>query len=310
VIDTLLQLLPIYALILLGFVAVRTSLVRAEGLPHLSQFVLNICIPVLVASAVSRAGDLAEFNWTFIFGYALAALAIMVAGTAIMHRLYGHSRSLSWIMSLGMCNSNSVFLGFPIALVVFPGLADSLFAWIMVVENMIVIPLAVTMAGIRSRQHAESITATVLGTVRRTLVSPVFVGLIAGLLLAWSGWTLPSVAETVRVMIARATPVLALFLVGGMVATARLSELDSEVVLVTVAKLVIHPALTWLVLASIPGIRPEIAIGGMFFAAMPMFSVYTVFAAAYGGGKRSASTVVVSTLAAAVTVGALALYFA
>ena len=180
----------------------------------------------------------------------------------------------------------------------------------MFVENLIVIPLAVTMAGIRSRTRTESISETVLGTVRRTIVNPVFIGLVAGLLLAWNGITLPPVAESLRTMIASSTPVLALFLVGGMVATARLAEFDLQIAAVSATKLFVHPALTCVVLALIPGVSPEIAVGGMFFAAMPMFSVYTVFAAAHGGGARSASAVVASTLAAAVTVSALALLVA
>lgn len=306
---TLQPLFPIYALIALGAVAVRSRLFLPEGLPHLSRFTLYICIPVLVASAVSRAGSLSDFNWSFILGYAASSLIVLAGSVFLLRRHFRETASLSWILAIGASCSNSVFLGYPIASVIVPDQANALFAWCMVTENIFLLPLAVTMAGLLDGDRKADTGRVVLNTVRRVIANPTVIGLIAGLILASSGVEITGTPEKIRAMIVAAAPVLALFLIGGTVATAPISAVNSEVMFIAAAKLLVHPALTFVILSALPGVSHEEMLGGLLFAVMPMLTVFAVFATAFGGGVKAATTLVVTTLIGAVTVSATVLLF-
>lgn len=303
--QTLALLIPVYLLILLGYVATRVRLVAPEGLPYISRFTLVICVPVLIASAVSRLGGLADFNWQFLFGYAVASLAVIFAGAKVLRHFAGLTPGVSWSLALGMGNSNSIFLGYPIALIVFPELADNLLPSALVVENLITIPFALIVADVVAQTGGQSLRQSVAGTLRRMMTNPVLIGLAAGLLLAAAGVTFPEPLERTRLLIVSAAPVLALFVVGGNVAMSRVSEVGRPVVIVAVFKLLVHPACVFLALLALPGVPLRMAEGGLLFAALPMLAIYPIFAARHGAERFAASALAVSTMAGAVTLAIL-----
>ena len=305
--EPLILLLPIYLLILLGFGMVKSGLIAPEAMPHLSRFVLIVCIPVLVFSAVSSAGSLTEFNWSFIAAYACAALLVLVIARVVLRRVFGLGPGRSWIAAQGACSPNTLFLGFPIASTVMPEIAPLLFAWIMVVENMVVIPASVTIADVLSREHALPPRAALRDTARRTLSNPTVIGLLAGLAYAAIGFELPHPIETTRSMILSAAPLLSLFVVGANMAGARLNEVEPAAMILAGMKLLLHPLITFLVLSAIPSIPPDYVLCATLFSAMPMFALYAVFAARLGVGRLASSALVLSTLGGALSVGVLVL---
>ncbi|WP_068116077.1 AEC family transporter [Tropicimonas marinistellae] len=299
------SLLPIYLLILLGYLSIRSRLFSADALPHISRFTLYICIPVLVASAVSRVGSPKDFNWQFIAGYGLASFAVIFLGALAMRRFFGFGPGRSWVIALGMGNSNSLFLGLPIALILIPDRVDMLVAWVVMTENVLTIPLAATMADVVAQTHPMSFREAVGDTLRRMVRSPVLIGLAVGLLCAASGLGLPAPFEKTRGLIVAAAPVLALFVVGGNMALSRVTEVGGPVLTVVIAKLLIHPAAVFGTLLVLPGVPTDLAIGGLIFACVPMLAIYPIFAARHGAERVASSAMGAATLAGAVTVGAI-----
>lgn len=295
---------PIYLLIGAGFILVRSGYFPAPLLGALGQFTLKCCVPVIIFSAVSAPGSLSALNWSFILGYAGAALIVVAAVALILRHLFGKSLGLSIIFGLGSASANSVFLGLPIATIVLDDLALTLFAWIMIAENLLVIPLCVSLAesaDTRSGRFTDSFKA-ILGSFLR---SPLMVALVAGLLVSLLGVAPPApLAKTIS-MIAAAAPALSLFLVGGYVASEKLRGLGPIVGLTAVAKLVLHPAMAALVLSLLPGVTDAMVIGGALFASAPMFSIFTIFAGRHGGEALASATLVLTTIAAAVTVNVM-----
>ncbi|EPX78439.1 AEC family transporter [Salipiger mucosus] len=303
----LIQLLPIYLLILLGFGMIRSGLVSAEALPQLGRFTLIVCIPVLVFSAVSGSGDLTSFDWRFIGAYAGASGMVLWATQLTLRHLFKLRRGQSWVVALGGVVPNTIFLGYPVASVVFPEDAERLFAWIMTVENMILIPLAVTLADVVARQGGQPLGASLRSTAHSTFSNPTVLGLVAGLAFAATGWIMPGPLDKTLGMIIAAAPVLSLVLVGGNVARTPLTEVDVPVFFMAFVKLVMHPAAMFAVLSLVPGVGHDIAVVATLFAAMPMFSIWVIFAGRHAGERLASSALVVTTLLGAVTVGGLVL---
>lgn len=303
----LVSLVPVYLLITVGYLAVRTRLVAAEGLPHISRFTLFICIPVLVASAVSRVGRPSEFNWQFIAGYGLASMAVILVAALVLRRVCGLGPGRAWVVALGAGNSNSLFLGLPIALIVVPDVVDQMIAWVVMIENILTIPLTMLIADAVAQTRQTSFVRAIRDTFARMIGNPVLIGLAVGLLWAASGVTLGPPLEHTRSLIVAAAPVLALFVVGGTMALSRITEVGGPVLTVMLAKLVLHPAAVFGLLLLLPGVPRELAIGGLIFACVPMLSIYTIFAARHGGERIASSAMGASTLLGAVTVGVVVL---
>ena len=253
----------------------------------------------------------------FVAGYAVASLIAMAVAGALLSATTGLPPANAAILSLGAGNSNSIFLGFPIALAVMPDLAERMFAWVIFAENLIVIPLGLAAATLLTRSHGSGeddhrqppSLLVRLGAL--TLRNPVFLGLLAGLAFSSTSLALPEVIDRTRLMIVAAAPAVALFIIGGTIARARLSELGPAVIAVPMVKLLIHPLLVFAALAYLVPVTPDVLAGAVLFAAMPMITIFVIFADPYGEGARAASALVVATLASAVTVAAVvALLFA
>ncbi|WP_425100491.1 AEC family transporter [Tropicibacter sp. S64] len=306
--DTMTSLLPIYALLALGAIAIRTRLVAPDALPHLSRFVLVICMPVIVASAVMRAGDLSDFNWPFILGYGLAGLLTFLLGSVVMARLFGMPGPMAAMMGLGVCSSNSIFLGYPIGGVLFPEQVDVVFSWIIVAENLIVLPVAIIVAEALAGEKGRGVGLSMRQTFGQMLRSPVLIGLVAGLLIGGLHLPVTGPVEATRGLIAAAAPLVSLFFIGGTVAITSMRSRGGPVLVIALGKLVIHPAIALAVLAAMPGVSLDYVAIGAVFAAMPMIAIFPILASRFGASDLASSALVFTTLLGGVTVSALAIF--
>ena len=132
--------LPIYLIILLGYVAVRVGYSPPGTINALSQFAVRVCLPALIFSALATSSTGEALNWIVISGYLVASLAALLIGYTVMRRVFQQGPPEAWIHGLGIANSNSGFIGFAIASMVFPKTALPVLAWIMIVENAVIIP--------------------------------------------------------------------------------------------------------------------------------------------------------------------------
>lgn len=300
--DILILLSPVFLLTLIGALAVWFDIFPRDGLPFLYKFVLNICVPVMIFSAVSRSGSLDQLNWGFIFAYAGASLVLILIARILLRYARGFDAAQSWMLSMGSATSNSIFVGFPVAIMVLPANAERWFSWVLVAENLIIIPLVMVLADVHSIHGEAGNLARIRQTLRSIIRNPVVIGLGAGLAFAASGLDYAEPFERIRGTIVAAAPFLALFVIGGTVATVKAAQLSPVAGLIAMAKLVIHPVLVWVCFALLLDLPRELAIGATLFAAMPIVSAFPIFASRHQAAPIAASALVASTVAAAVTI--------
>jgi len=303
-IDIFLLTVPVYLLIALGYACVRTGYVPQQHIGSISLFVVRICLPALVFTAVTVSSSGAALNWSFLFGYAIAAVAALTVGMLVMRYYFKQPAPLSWLLGLGMANSNSGFMGFPIASLVFGDVAGGVLALAMIVENMIVIPLALIasdMADARGGSGRQAIRQAFGNFVRNPLV----IAIALALAVRATGLTMPEPLVRGLTMLSSVAPGVALFVVGGSVANYSMKGYWRRVTTITVGKLFLHPALTFAALSLLPGVDASLVPVGVLFAAVPMLSIFPILAERHGGGALSASALIVATIASFFTVSGL-----
>lgn len=297
--EILTLLAPIGLLIGTGVAFVRFGWFPAEGLPVMNRLVMNTCIPVLIFSAVSSGGSLADFAWSHALLYTAASLvSVTVLWLFLRYRLH-QPLPAAIILSLGACGSNTLFLGYPIAATVIPDRAAAVFGWVILAEALFLIPIITTLALFADRRACDIGARNI---VLPFLCSPVTIGLVAGLGFLASGAPLPGPVEDIVGAIARAAPFLALFLIGGTLTQARNSRAGPSVIAITLAKLFLHPILVSAAFAIVFGWNSQARLDATLFAAIPIFLAHAIFCARHGVDDVASSSIVLSTVIGAVTV--------
>ncbi|MFD1510959.1 AEC family transporter [Lacimonas salitolerans] len=305
-------LLPIFALIGAGWGLVRAGvLIPADARP-LSAYVMNIALPALLCGAIARR-DLADvLHPGYLLVFAAAGLASMALAYAAF-RLRGQDRARAATAGMGASCPNSGFVGFPIMLLVFPDHAAMILALNFMVENFLLIPVALMALELSRPQGQRPLWRVVAGLILSVLRRPLVIGLLLGLVLSLLRIDLPAPVLRLLDLAAASAGAVALVVIGVGLAGLRLTGDRAASGAIALGKLVVHPLLAVGLLALLPLLGLPVPQGALAIAlvlstAMPMFSVYPIFVQEYGTAGLASVSVLLGTLASAVTLGvALAL---
>ena len=294
--------LPIFLLIGLGFAAVRFDAMSGADSRSLGVFVLRFALPALVFRALAQRPFAEIAHLDFLGVYALASLAIFGLAFALAFRAR-RDLSAAAIQALGSSSSNSGFVGYPV-LLLFLGQATAsvALALAMVVENLLIIPLALTLAESGARRGGGRLAREV---ARRLATNPLLIGIVAGALVSLSGLTLPEVLARPVDLLANASTALSLFAVGGGLVGLRPSGVAGSAARITVGKLIGHPLAVAAALWLAPGLDAHLEQAMLIVAGAPMLGVYPLLARPYGEEETASAALLMATAGSFVTLTAL-----
>ncbi len=292
---------PIFAVIGLGFLSVYLGLFQRSDMRILGAFVINIALPALIVSALSRRTLTEILRADYLLACAGGALATFFLTQ--LWFLYGRGRSFqeSTVTAMGSSLSNSAYIGLPIVIQVVGPVASVALALNMVVENILILPLALILADLAGQGQA-SVMERLQDVARSLLKNPIILSLICGLFLATLQRPLPGVLAKPVDMLAVAAAPVALFAIGGNLAGSRLGGMVGDVGQLLGIKLILHPLLVGLIALSIPEMAPEMQAAAILYASVPMFSIYPIFGMKYGMEVFCSAAVVAATMASFVTI--------
>lgn len=298
--DLLSLILPIVILIAVGFVAVHAKAVSPQLVQALGIFVLNFALPALILNALLQQDLRQTLNWNYIFVYgagSLLAFGIIFAASRYLLRRPLPAASMA---ALGASSSNSGFVGFPVASLAIGAPALTALPLSMLVENILIIPLALAIAESTGHQ-GKSVWVVIGQTARRLARTPLILAILIGAVLSAAGVRLPAPLATTLGMMANAAIPCALLVVGGTLATLQVQSVAGDVSLIVAGKLILHPILVALGFAWIGGVPHELMVAGIILASAPMLTVYPIIGARFGQERLCAAALVAATVAAFAT---------
>ncbi len=302
--DVAYVMLPIFALIVLGFAAARGGVMPAPQRAGLASLVLNFALPAVIILGFTRQGMADSFSLFYVAAYSIGSLVAFGAVFAALRVVQRRPLATAAIGAMGASASNSGFIGFPVALLAMGPVAMTALPLTMLVENILVVPLALALA--EAGAGGGGSVATVLRqTAARLLRMPIVIAIVVGAALAVVGVSLPAPATRTLEVLAAASAPCALFVVGGMIAELRLGDMSADTWWIAAGKLVIHPLAVAVPMLALPGIPPELAVTGILLAAVPMVTIYPLLAARYGLEKMAAAAIAVTTAAGLVSLVAV-----
>jgi predicted permease len=296
---------PIYLLMALGWMSVRGGLFQKAEMRVLGRFVVGICLPALVFNALSQRSFAEVLHPGYLAAYAGGSLLVQLGTLFWQHRLRGRTLDDAALRGLGVSCSNSGFAGFPIAQQLIGPVAGVAMALNMLVENLLIIPLALALAD-NGQQPQSRVWTGIVFSLKGLLRNPLIQGILAGLACALIGWKPPEPVARTIALISTASSPLALFLIGGTLAGLQIrARLLREVAQVVFGKLVLMPAAVFALLWLLPPIDPLLRTAAVLFAAMPMLSVYPVLAQKYHHEDVCAAALLATTVTSFFTISAL-----
>ena len=182
---------------------------------------------------------------------------------------------------MGMCASNSAFVGYPIALQLFGPAARVALALCALVESLLIMPLSLSLAPAEPHGRAQG-RSVLLQSLRGLVKNPMIIGMGAGIIFSALDVHLPAFATTAIGLVASAASPVALFVIGGSLVGLQLDGQRIDIAAVVIGKLILHPLAVFAALWLLPATDATLSAAAVLFAGMPMLSIYPVLSQKYG----------------------------
>jgi malonate transporter len=298
-------ILPLFGIMLTGSVAGRCGIVTGAGSVTLSRFVFFVAFPALVFVSLSRVPVAEVFDWPFLGALGGGMLATMCLGFAVARLAFPDSLTALGLHGLTAMYSSTAYIGLPLILIGFgdealvPGIVGA------VITGTVFLPIAILLAEIdRGRGTARVVRQPLVALAR----NPVLLATTAGLAVSAVGVALPRPAVTLLELLGGAFVPCALFSAGLFMAVGAAKSNVREVGWLVFAKLILHPALTWVLARHVFGLEGTLAAIVVLQAALPSGVPVFILAQHYGVFvARSNMAIVVSTVLSVVTLSGLLL---
>ncbi|GHB15005.1 AEC family transporter [Modicisalibacter luteus] len=295
---------PIFLLIGVGYFAVATRLIAKPQIQGLGAFVINFALPALIIRALIQRPVEETFNGYYLLGYGLASVIVFAAALTFALRIRRKPLDVASLYALGMSGANSGFVGYPVAALVVGSPAVIAMALNMVIENLLIIPLALALAEAGS-QGGASFGAAMRQSVSRLSRNPIIIAILLGMAIAILDVSLPAPLFKAVDMLATAAAPTALFVIGGTLYGLRTRGMRKDVSQIAFGKLVVHPLAVLLVFLALPDFDPALAVAAVVFASAPMLSVYPIFGQRYGHPELCTAALMGTTLVSFITISAV-----
>ena len=306
---TLAAVLPIFSLIFAGWLARRIGVVGPAASSELNRFVVYLALPALLFDVIAHAqwSDVWQPSFIAAFGIGAALVFGLTIAIALIRRRHLVDAAID---GLNAGYGNTGFVGFPLAVAALgrEALAPTLVATIMTVCVLFAIAIVLIETGLQTERRGKHVIVKV---GRSLLTNPLLVAPVLGAIVPLAGLTIPAPAESFLKLLGGAASPCALVALGLFLATKReATEQDiGSAALLVGCKLVLQPAITWVMATAVFGLSPLLTHTAVLLAALPTGTGPFMLAEFYRREANMTSNVILaSTVVSVVTLsGYLAL---
>ena len=281
-------ILPIFALIVLGYLLGWRQWLSAESATGLATITFKLFMPTLLFSGIAKAQLADGLSPMLLLAYYLPVLLVFAAVNAFAHWRRGTASPLG----LAAAFSNNVLVGIPLIASLME--ADGLvyvFA-ILVFHSLTLFSLHSFYAAFGSQERVEG------RALLKNLANPMIIGLALGALLNLSGLVVPESLWRAVTWLGQAALPCALIVLGASLSRYRLRP-TGEAWGVALAKLALFPTLVWWLSGQLPGLNETARTVLVLLAACPSGVNVMAFARSAEDSRSVSAAISLSTLLAA-----------
>ncbi len=296
--------IPVFAIIALGYLAVRLRVYPADGVKGLVAFVNNFATPCLLFEAMLKSDFSAAFNPAIILPFYAGSVTSLLLGSIIAVKWFRARPGEGVASGFSAMFTNTVLIGIPIVTRAYgEGALPTLFS-IIAFHAPVLITIGMLVMELVRRDGAPLHKSLAVASVR-IVQNPLLWGVALGFAANRFGLVLPEPGMAFLDMMSGAVLPAALFGLGGALNEYRVSESWLQASVMSVFQLIIHPLIAYVLMIFVLHVPLEFARYGILLAAMPAGINVYVFATYYDRAVNVATnTVLISTVASVLTVTA------
>lgn len=301
-IDVLLQTLPFFALIGLGFAAAARGFFPPEATAYLTRFVFYFALSAMLFRFAANLTLAEVIDWPFIWAYAAGGAVVYTLATlvALVRRVGVEEAAVE-----AQCAviGNTGFLGVPMLALLLGKAAIGPVMLVLAVDLFLFGSLIVIL--ITGRRDGRVSPAILLSVAKGLATNPMIVSIALGFAWSATGWALPVPVNRFLEILAGASTPGALFAIGASLAVKSAERL-SVASWLSFAKLVLHPlavAIFALFVFDVAAYPAGVMIAA---AGLPVAGNVYILAQHYGvAPHRASAAILISTVLSILTVSAI-----
>lgn len=298
-------ILPLFGLILLGYVGGKVVNQPIEALGWLNTFIIYFALPALFFKLLSKTPIEELASWQFIFANIGITFAIFTLTFVLGIFATRGNIAESTIQGLAGAYGNIGYIGPAIAILALGEKAAIPVAIIFCFENIMHFAIAPTMMAV-SGQKEQSPTELLLDILKKVLFHPFILATLAGVAAAALAFSPPVPLERLLDYLAQAAAPCALFAMGVTLALRPLKRIPTALSYIVPIKLVLHPLLMYVGLSWAGNFDETWMFTAVLLASLPIATNVYVIAQQYDVWvERASASVLVTTTASVLTVSAL-----
>jgi predicted permease len=112
--SVLANVLPVFILILLGWLAAKSGLLKAETGDALGEFVFKIAVPMLIFQTLATAHFEGVSPFRLWSAYFIGVAITWTVGSVVAKRIFGRDAKIAVIAGMSGSFANNVFIGLPL----------------------------------------------------------------------------------------------------------------------------------------------------------------------------------------------------
>jgi malonate transporter len=296
-------ILPLFAIMVAGYLAARFKLLPPSSSEVLSRFVFVIALPALIFTSLSRISVAEFFNWQYIGALGGSMLIMFCIGMIVARSAFAGNLTTTALHGLTAMYSSTAYIGLPLILTIYgdaarvPGIIGA------IITGLVFAPLAIVLAEIDRGRNGN---AHVLAPLLTVLSRPPVIAVALGLCVSASGIIVPTPVTTFFSLLGGAFVPCALFAAGLFIAGCSVRGATAEISWLVSAKLLLHPLIAWWLAFHVFELNPLFATVAVIQAALPSGVPVFVLAQHYNTFvTRSSAAIALSTAFSVITVSAL-----
>ena len=297
--DVINLILPVFAVVVTGYLFARFAILPENVGGALIQFVYYVAIPALLFVVIAQEDIESLLNWPFITAYggvAAVLFLIILLGSIFWRNMALASATMLATICVG---SNTAIIGLP--------LLHSLFGHKIVVlsaiTNVIVVALFLVQVLVLEAAEAKDSDSgrSTLVHVKNAVLNPIILSVILGVVYAITPLSLPKLVTDYMDLLGAALTPCALFAIGMSIKPGAVLKSGATVVFASGMKLVIVPLLVFIACWMI-GLDPLMTITAVVASAVPTAKTEFILAKQYHQSEELvAGTISLTTAASIIT---------
>jgi malonate transporter and related proteins len=306
--------IPMFLLIFAGYVAGRRIWIDEGGIKGLSTFAFYFALPLMLFRLMADVPLADQFNGRFIVFYLVGGIVVYLMGAAISRWVFKNDPAEQGLNGMAASFGNQAIIALPIALDVFGPSATLPITMLVVFEGVVFMPLTIIILEIcRNSRSTDSgigsralVSRAPLVALKSVLFNPVIAAMLLGGGASVIDFQLPDLLDSFIGLVSAAAIPCALFALGASLSRRKISERIGQTGAMVAIKMLVYPAVMFLVMGLMPGLDPVWRATAILAAAMPMGANLYLVAESYNVNVgRASAGVLFSAALAAVTISAL-----